>query len=100
MAISTHLRIIFEYINAPSTWDAVLQHSALFALEDVASNLPYLYAFFDGNLTDFGQESIYLAKRIEDFSAKYSGGQMGVVLNGVKENEIEQVYDLLNKYEL
>ena len=46
-------------------------------------------------------ESIKLAKRIEEFNAKYAaGGQMGVVLNMVKGNETAKVYDLLQKFNL
>lgn len=47
------------------------------------------------------EESIHLVKRIEEFSAKYAAGaQMGVVLNKVKGNETETVYELLQKYNL
>lgn len=46
-------------------------------------------------------ESAHLAKRIEEFSAKYSaGGQIGVVLNKVENKEITSVYELLKKYDL
>lgn len=46
-------------------------------------------------------ESAHLAKRIEEFSAKYSaGGQIGVILNKVENKEITSVYDLLKKYDL
>ena len=46
-------------------------------------------------------ESAHLAKRIEEFSAKYSaGGQIGVVLNKVGTSEITSVYELLKKYDL
>lgn len=46
-------------------------------------------------------QSINLAKRIEEFSAKYAvGGQMGVVLNGVRDNETEKIYEVLNQYRL
>ncbi len=47
------------------------------------------------------EESIHLAKRIEEFSSKYAAGyQMGVILNKVKNLEIEPVYKLLQKYNL
>lgn len=47
------------------------------------------------------EESAHLAKRIEEFSAKYAaGGQLGVVINKVENNEIQSVYDLLKKYDL
>lgn len=46
-------------------------------------------------------ESAHLAKRIEEFSAKYSaGGQIGVVLNKVGNKELTSVYELLKKYDL
>ena len=46
-------------------------------------------------------ESVHLAKRIEEFNAKYAaGGQMGVVLNMVKGNETAQVYELLQRFNL
>lgn len=46
-------------------------------------------------------ESAHLAKRIEEFSAKYAaGGQLGVVINKVENNEIASIYSLLNKYQL
>ena len=46
-------------------------------------------------------ESAHLAKRIEEFSSKYSaGGQIGVVINKVENKDIVSVYDLLRKYDL
>jgi len=55
-------------------------------------------ALIIANPTD---ESAHLAKRIEEFSEKYSaGGQMGVVLNKVENKEIISVYELLKKYDL
>ena len=47
------------------------------------------------------EESINLAKRIEEYSAKYAaGGQMGVILNRVKNDQINHIYELLHKYSL
>ena len=47
------------------------------------------------------EESINLAKRIEEYSAKYAvGGQMGVVLNMVKGNQIANVCSLLKEHHL
>ena len=47
------------------------------------------------------EESVVLAKRIATYSEKYSGaGQMGVVLNAVQTQDMEKVYDLLDKYNL
>lgn len=46
-------------------------------------------------------ESAHLAKRIEEFSAKYAaGGQIGVVLNKVENKDIASIYELLKKYDL
>ena len=46
-------------------------------------------------------ESAHLAKRIEEFSAKYAaGGQLGVVLNNVANKDIVSVYELLKEYNL
>lgn len=46
-------------------------------------------------------ESVHLAKRIEEFSAKYSaGGQIGVVLNKVENDKIPTIYELLKTYDL
>jgi CO dehydrogenase nickel-insertion accessory protein CooC1 len=47
------------------------------------------------------EESAHLAKRIEEFSAKYSAGnQLGVVINKVDNNDLSSVYTLLKKYDL
>lgn len=55
-------------------------------------------ALIIANPTD---ESAHLAKRIEEFSIKYSaGGQLGVVLNKVSNKELTSVYELLKKYDL
>lgn len=46
-------------------------------------------------------DSIHLAKRIEEFSAKYAAGnQLGVVLNKVDNTNLSSVYDFLRKNEL
>lgn len=46
-------------------------------------------------------ESAHLAKRIGEFSAKYSaGGQIGVVLNNVSNKDVASVYELLKKFDL
>ena len=46
-------------------------------------------------------ESAHLAKRIEEFSAKYAAGnQLGVVINKVENNDLTSVYDLLKRYDL
>lgn len=47
------------------------------------------------------EESAHLAKRIEEFSAKYAiGGQMGVVINKTQNHDLEKLYELLKKYDL
>lgn len=46
-------------------------------------------------------ESAHLAKRIEEFSAKYSAGnQLGVIINKVENNNLEAVYEMLKRYDL
>lgn len=47
------------------------------------------------------EASAHLAKRIEEFSSKYSAGnQLGVVINKVENNDLTEVYSLLKKYDL
>lgn len=47
------------------------------------------------------EESIYLAQRIDEFSAKYAaGGQMALVLNNVNNVQYNKIQDYLNKYSL
>ena len=47
------------------------------------------------------EASIHLAKRIEEYSAKYAAGeQLGVILNKVNKQEIEPLLQLLQKYDL
>ena len=47
------------------------------------------------------EESVNLAKRIEEFSAKYAaGGQLGVVLNKVENQDMVGVYNLLKSHDL
>ena len=42
-----------------------------------------------------------MAKRIEEYSAKYAAGeQLGVILNKVNKQEIQPLLALLNKYDL
>lgn len=46
-------------------------------------------------------EGAHLAKRIEEFSAKYAaGGQIGVVINKADNQSMASVYELLKKYDL
>ncbi len=47
------------------------------------------------------EDSAHLAKRIEEFSAKYAaGGQLGVVINKAENDKLSEVYRLLTKYNL
>ena len=47
------------------------------------------------------EEGAHLAKRIEEFSAKYSAGnQLGVIINWVENTNVGSVYELLKKYDL
>lgn len=47
------------------------------------------------------EESIFLAQRIEEFSAKYAaGGQMALVLNNVNNVQYNKIQDYLSKYSL
>jgi len=46
-------------------------------------------------------ESINLAKRIQEYSAKYAaGGQMAVVINKVDTQDLSEIYNLANKVDL
>jgi len=78
-----------------------------FVLIDCEFDLKYFNQLVDTNIdqtliiANQTEESAYLAKRIENFSAKYAiGGQMGVVINKVESNNLENLYNLLNKYDL
>ncbi len=47
------------------------------------------------------EESIFLAQRIEEFSAKYAaGGQMALILNNVDNVQYNKIQDYLSKYSL
>lgn len=95
---------ITEQIN-----DAVLKliNRYDFVIFDCEFDLKYLNQLVDIDIdltvimAHATEESAHLAKRIEEFNAKYAaGGQMGVVLNMVKGNETAKVYDLLQKFNL
>lgn len=46
-------------------------------------------------------ESVHLAKRIEEFSAKYAAGnQLGVVINNIENDNLASVHDLLKRFDL
>ncbi len=47
------------------------------------------------------EDSAHLAKRIEEFSAKYAAGnQLGVILNKVDNSALEHVYGMLKRFDL
>lgn len=78
-----------------------------FVIFDCEFDLKYLYQLVDIpiNVTLViarpNEASIHLAKRIEEYSAKYvAGEQLGVILNKVNKQEIEPLLELLNKYSL
>ena len=78
-----------------------------FVIFDCEFDLKYLNQLVDVDIdttiivTNPIEESIHLAKRIEEFSAKYAaGGQLGVVLNKVENTELTYIFDTLRKYEL
>ena len=78
-----------------------------FVIFDCEFDLKYLSQLIDINFDTTiiaarpYEESIVLAKRIDTYSEKYAGaGQMGVVLNAVQTQDMEKVYNLLDKYGL
>ena len=47
------------------------------------------------------EDSAHLAKRIEEFSAKYvNGNQLGVIINMVNNTDLSAVYELLRRYDM
>ncbi len=78
-----------------------------FVIFDCEFDLKYLNQLIDLEIDETlivaqpQEESIELAKRIEEYSAKYAaGGQMGVILNRVNNDQINHIYELLHKYSL
>ncbi len=78
-----------------------------FVIFDCEFDLKYLYQLVDIpiNVTLViarpNEASVHLAKRIEEYSAKYAAGeQLGIILNKVNKQEIEPLIELLNKYDL
>ena len=78
-----------------------------FVIFDCEFDLKYLNQLIDLEIDETliiaqpQEESVDLAKRIEEYSAKYAaGGQMGVILNRVNNDQINHIYDLLHKYNL
>lgn len=78
-----------------------------FVIFDCEFDLKYLYQLVDIPINTTlviarpNEASIHLAKRIEEYSAKYAAGeQLGIILNKVNKQEIEPLLQLLNKYSL
>ena len=78
-----------------------------FVLFDCEFDLKYLNQLVDTNIdltlvvTNPTVESINLAKRIYDYSAKYAtGGQMGVIINKSTNQDMTEVYNIANSVEL
>lgn len=78
-----------------------------FVLFDCEFDLKYLNQLVDTNIdltlivANPTEESVHLAKRIEEFSAKYAaGGQLGVVLNKTDKTNMNMVCNLLNRHYL
>lgn len=74
---------------------------------DCEFDLKYLNQLVDTDIdttliiADSTEEGAHLAKRIEEFSAKYSAGtQLGVVINKVKNTQLSDVYELLKRFDL
>ena len=70
-----------------------------FVLFDCEFDLKYLIQLVDTNIdlslvvANPAIESIKLAKRIDEYSAKYAtGGQMGVIINKAKNEDMSEVY--------
>lgn len=89
--------------------DAVLKLISRYdiVIFDCEFDLKYLNQLIDTEIdttlivANPSEESAHLAKRIEEFSAKYAAGdQLGVVINKVENNNINAVYELLKKYDL
>ena len=78
-----------------------------FVIFDCEFDLKYLYQLVDIPINTTlviarpNEASIHLAKRIEEYSAKYAAGeQLGIILNKVNKQEIEPLLALLSKYDL
>ena len=74
---------------------------------DCEFDLKYLNQLVDTNvdstviIANPQEDSIHLAKRIEEFSAKYAAGnQIGVVLNKVENSELQSIYEGLKLFNL
>lgn len=80
----------YDYVIFDCEFDLKYLHQ----LVDIPINVTLVIAQPD-------EASVHLAKRIEEYSAKYAAGeQLGVILNKVNNQEIEPLLELLNKYDL
>lgn len=78
-----------------------------FVIFDCEFDLKYLNQLVDTNIdlalivANPTIESVKLAKRIAEFSVKHAaGGQLGVVVNKVKNENLDEVYQKMNEAEL
>jgi len=78
-----------------------------FVIFDCEFDLKYLNQLVDTDIdltlivANPTEESVRLAKRIEEFSAKYAaGGQMGVVINKVHNENMNTVFNMLKCHDL
>lgn len=78
-----------------------------FVLFDCEFDLKYLNQLVDTDIdlaiivANPSTESVKLAKRIAEFSMKYAvGGQLGVVVNKVKNQDMDTVYKMMKEAEL
>lgn len=78
-----------------------------FVIFDCEFDLKYLNQLVDTNIdlaliiANPTIESVKLAKRIGEFSAKHAaGGQLGVVVNKVSNQDLDSIYKKMNDYEL
>ena len=78
-----------------------------FVIFDCEFDLKYLNQLVDTNIdlslviANPTIESINLAKRIDEYSAKYAvGGQMGILINKAKNEDLSEVYNLAKDLEM
>ena len=78
-----------------------------FVIFDCEFDLKYLNQIVDTEIdttlivANPTEQSAHLAKRIKEFSSKYSAGsQLGVVINKVDSRNLSEVYSLLKRYDL
>lgn len=89
--------------------DAVLKFIERYdvVIFDCEFDLKYLNQLVDTDIdttiivANPSEDSAHLAKRIEEFSAKYAaGGQLGVVINKAANSDLTDVCGILKKYDL